>query len=165
MENIILWGGVESVWHQFLVRSLKLSTLVHSQYLDRCLDWCSRVIFPYFTQTCGFKNIWSRHIVKQLWPPDRCRRTEGRLTAKGCVISTQQERSFKWIDPSEWWWREERWTSMESLWLPAIGYWAGIQSGLTNDWEQWVWCFLSVRHPGLIPVYSCTLLFSGLRSH
>ena len=40
-------------------------------------------------------------------------------------------------------------------------------SRLTNDWEEWVWCFLSVRHPGLIPVYqknSCTLLFSGLRS-
>ena len=68
----------------------------------------------------------------------------------------------KWIDPSEWWWRKERLTSRESLWLPG-----GIQSGLTNDWVQWVWCFLSVRHPGLIPVYqknSCTLLFSGLRS-
>ena len=42
-----------------------------------------------------------------------------------------------------------------------------IQSGLTNDWEQWGWCFLPVWHPGLIPVYqknSCTLLFSGLRS-
>ena len=40
-------------------------------------------------------------------------------------------------------------------------------SRLTNDWEEWVWCFLSVRHPGLIPVHqknSCTLLFSGLRS-
>ena len=32
-------------------------------------------------------------------------------------------KSFKWIDPSEWWWREERWTSRESLWLPAIGTW------------------------------------------
>ena len=77
------------------------------------------------TQTSGFKNIRSRHLVKQLWPPDGCRKTEGRLSTtlavKGCMLSTQQERSFKWIDPSEWWWREERWTSRESLWLPAIG--------------------------------------------
>ena len=32
-------------------------------------------------------------------------------------------RTRKWIDSSEWWWREERWTSRESLWLPAIGTW------------------------------------------
>ena len=73
----------------------------------------------------GFKNIW--HLVKQLWPPDRCRRTEGwlstTLTGNGCMHSTQQERSYKWIDPSEWCWREEWWTSRESLWLPAIGTW------------------------------------------
>ena len=75
---------------------------------------------PYSTQTCGFKNIWSRHLVKQLWPPDGCRRTERRLSttlaAKGFVLlSTQQEGSFKWIDPSEWLLREEWWTSRESL--------------------------------------------------
>jgi len=93
-------------------------------------------------KTCGFKNIWSRHLVKQLWPHDGCRRTEGRLSttlaAKWCMISTQKERSFKWIDPSKWWWREEWWTSRESLW-----------------------------HPSLIPVYqmnSFTLLLLGLRS-
>ena len=42
----------------------------------------------------------------------------------------------------------------------------GIQSGFKNDWEQLVWCFPSLRHPRVIPVYhnSCTLLFSGLRS-
>ena len=42
----------------------------------------------------------------------------------------------------------------------------GIQSGFKNDWEKLVWCFLSLRHPRVIPVYhnSCTLLFSGLRS-
>ena len=28
-------------------------------------------------KTCGFKIIWSQHLVKQLWPPDGCRRTEG----------------------------------------------------------------------------------------
>ena len=54
-------------------------------------------------------------------------RTEGRLSTtlaeKGCVLSTQQKRSFKWIDPSEWWWREKWWTRRESLWLPAIGTW------------------------------------------
>ena len=45
------------------------------------------------------------------------------LAVKGCVLTTHQERSSKWIHPSEWWWREERWTSRESLWLPAIGTW------------------------------------------
>ena len=48
------------------------------------------------------------------------------------------------------------------LWVPG-----GIQSRLTDDWLQWVCCFLSVRHPGIIPVYqknSCTLLFSGIKS-
>ena len=57
------------------------------------------------------------------------------------MLSTQQERSFKWIDLSEWWWREERWTSRESL--PAISTW-GYPSGLTDVREHWVWCFLSV---------------------
>ena len=36
---------------------------------------------------------------------DGCRRTEGRLSTtlavKGCMLSTQQERSFIWIDPSD----------------------------------------------------------------
>ena len=64
-----------------------------------------------------------------------------------CVLSTQQERSLKWIDPIEWWWREERLTSRESLWIASYRY------SLTNDWKKWVWCFLSVRHSGLIPVY------------
>jgi len=74
------------------------------------------------------KHLKPTSMFKQLWPPDAdgCRRTEGQLStlaAKGCVLSTQQERSFKWIDTSEWWWREEWWTSRESLWLPAIGTW------------------------------------------
>jgi len=80
------------------------------------------------TQTCGFKNIWSRGLVKQLWPPDECIGGQGgdkstTFTAKGCVLSTQQEKSFKWTDPSEWWWKEERLTSRKRLWLPAIGTW------------------------------------------
>ena len=73
------------------------------------------------------ENIWCLRLVKQLWPPDGCRMAEGRLStslaAKGFVLTTQQERIFKWIDPSEWWWKEERWTSRESLRLPAIGMW------------------------------------------
>ena len=103
----------------------------------------------YSTQTCSFKNIWRGHLVKQLWPPDRCKRKEGQLSttlaAKGCNLSTQQVRSFKWIDPSKWWWREERLTSRESLCLLAIGTWGG-KSGLTNDEEQWVQSVLSERH-------------------
>ena len=109
-----------------------------------------------------------QHLGKQLWPPDGSRRTEGRLStslaAKEFVLSTQQERSFQWIEPSEWWWREEWWTSRESLWLPAIGPW---EYPIRDVREQWVWCFLSVCSPALIPVYrknSCTPLFSGLRS-
>ena len=140
--------------------------------LDHFVDWCSRVRFLYSKQTCSFKIIWSRHLVKQLWPPDGCRRTEGRLStslaAKGWVLSTQQGKSLKWIDPSEWWWREEWLTSRESLWLPAIGNWR-------TRYSIWVYkrlgatsvMFPSVRHPGLIPVYqknSCTLLFSSLSS-
>ena len=89
--------------------------------------WILQFRFPYSSQTCGFKNIWNQLLVKQLWPPDGSRRTEGRLSTtlagKGFVLSTQQERSFNWIDPSQWWWREEWWTSRESLWFLAIGTW------------------------------------------
>ena len=110
------------------------------------------------------KNIWSRHLVKQLWPPDRCRRTEGRLSttiaAKGCLLSTQQERALSGLiqvnDDEE---RKGGQAAIGTLGYPIWAY--------TNDWEQWVWCILSVRHPGLIPVYqknSCTPLFSCLRS-
>ena len=118
------WGG-ECVT-PVLVRSLKLSTLVHSQFLD----WCPRVRFPYSTQTRGFKNNWSRHLVKQLWPPDGCRRTEGRLSttlvAKGCGLSTQQERSFKWIDPCE----ESKGGKADCAWgYPIRAYkWLGAMS-------------------------------------
>ena len=74
---------------------------------------------PYSTQTCGFKNIWSQHPLKQLWRPDGCRRT---LAAKECVLCTQQEGGFKWIDPSERRWIEERWTSRESLMVARYRY-------------------------------------------
>jgi len=71
-------------------------------------------------------------------------------SANRCVLSTRQERRFNWIDTSEWWWREERWTSRDSPWLPDIGTWRyPIQA------YKWVW----VWHPGLIPVNqknSCT---------
>ena len=100
---------------------------------------------PYSTQTFAFKNIWSQHLVKQLWPPAECR-TKGRLSitlaAKGCVLSTQQGKSFKWIDPREWWWREERWTSRESLWSPAIGTW-----GYPIRVYKWLGAAMSVMFP------------------
>ena len=72
-------------------------------------------------------NIWSQHLVKQLWPPDGCRRTEGRLSktlaAKSCVLSTKQERSFKW-DWSKWVMMKKGLVDkLESLMLPAIGTW------------------------------------------
>ena len=90
-------------------------------------------------------------------PPLLSNPSEVQNLFKQCVLSTQQERSFKRIEPSEWWWREEWWTSRESLWLPAIGTWG---YPIRDVRERWVWCFLSARHPGLIPVYrknSCTL--------
>ena len=84
---------------------LKLSTLVRSQELNWYRGWCSRVRFPHSLQSCGFKIIWSPHLVKQLWVPNGWGRTEGRLStslaAKGFVLSTQQERSLKWMYPSE----------------------------------------------------------------
>ena len=50
------------------------------------------------------KNIWNQRLVKQLWPPDGCRRTEGRLSTslaeKGCVLSTLQERSGLMMEKS-----------------------------------------------------------------
>ena len=140
--------------------STRWLTKVKHTYPQPVTELVSRVWFPYSTQICGFKNIWSRHLVKQLWPPEEDRGAAVRNSRSERVRAFYLTR--KWIDPSEWWWREERLTNRESQWLPG-----GIQSGLTNDWEQWVWCFLSVRHLGLIPVYqknSCTLLFSGLRS-
>ena len=110
------------------------------------------------------ENIWRLRLVKQLWPPDGCRRAEGRLStslaAKGCVLTTQQERIFNWIDLSEWWWKEEMWTSRESLRLPCM-------------WRYPIRAYKLLRV--MFPVYkapephssmknSCTLLFSGLRS-
>ena len=114
------WGG-ECVT-PVLVRSLKLSTLVHS------LNWIGIQTGFHGFDSRTPTNLWfQKHLVKQLWPPGGCRRREGRLSttlaAKGCVLSTKKETSFKWIDQSEWWWREEWWTSRESLWLPAIGTW------------------------------------------
>jgi len=126
LRSLITWVISENISDfniSVLFTSLKLSTLVRSQLVNWYPNWCSRVWFPHFSQTCSFKIIWCQYLVKQLWPPGGCRRTKGRLStsfaAKGCVLYTQQERSLKWIDPSEWWWREERLTRRESLWLPA----------------------------------------------
>ena len=91
-----MWGGVESV----LVRSLGLSTASNWIGVQTGVHGLDS------TQTCGFKNIASRGLVKQLWLPDEMSRTGvGKSTtfaAKGCVLSTQQEKSFKWTGPSEW---------------------------------------------------------------
>ena len=95
-------------------------------------------------QTCGFKIIWSQDLVKQLWPPDGCRMTVN------AFYSTRKKLEVDW---SKWMMmKRERWTSRESLWLPAISTW-GYPSGLTDVREHWVWCFLSVWHQGLIPIY------------
>jgi len=149
-----LWGGVGSVWHQFslyhcpqpvtgLVSTTRNWIGVHNQKLDWCPDWCFRVQFPYSTQTFGFKNIWSRHLVQQFWPPDGCRRTERRLSttlaAKGCVLFTQEERSFKWMTMKRGMVDKQGESYGCQLYVPG-----GIQSGLTDVREQWV----SVWHRG-----------------
>jgi len=150
------WGG-ECVT-PVLVRSLKLSTLVHSQFLD----WCPRVRFPYSTQTRGFKNNWSRHLVKQLWPPDGCRRTEGRLS-KTLLNKKEVLSGLIQVKDDE----ERKGGKADCVYGCRLKVPGGIQSGLTNDWEQWVLSFSVRWHLGLIPEYqknSCPLLFSGLRS-
>ena len=103
------------------------------------------------------ENIWRLRLVKQLWPPDGCRRAEGRLStslaAKGCVLTTQQERIFKWIDLSEWWWKEERWTSRESLRLPCMWRYPIRAYKLLRE------MFPVYRHPSLIPVWRIPALY------
>ena len=63
---------------------------------------------------------------------------------------------------SKWWWREERWTSRESLWLPAIGTWRYPIQAYKRLVAMSV--LFPVCNPDLIPVYlknSGPLLFSG----
>ena len=52
------------------------------------------------------------------------------LAAKEFVLSTQQKRNFKWIQVND---DEERKGGQagRGTWRPG-----GIQTGLTNDWEQ-----------------------------
>ena len=96
-------------------------------WTEECVNTCpqpfvSRLVFtgsvPILHTNLWFQNIWSRHLVKQLWPLDGCRRTDGQLLTtfegKRCVLATLQERSLKWIDPTEPWWREEWWTSRDA---------------------------------------------------
>jgi hypothetical protein len=129
---------VACVWHKF---SLDHWSWAH---LSAASNWIGIQTGVHgFDSRTPHKPVVSKSSEPNIWLSSY-RRTEGRLSAtlsaKGCVLSTQQERSLKWIDLSEWWWREERWTSTESLWLPAaIGTWR-----YPNDWELWVWCFLSV---------------------
>ena len=64
-------------------------SLFGKDWITCCLFTFLKIIFKYFMliklhfilsavlKTCGFKIIWSQHLVKQLWPPDGCRRTEG----------------------------------------------------------------------------------------
>jgi len=42
---------------------------------------------------------------------------------KGACFLLNKKEASSGFDPSEWWWREERWASRECLWLPAIGTW------------------------------------------
>ena len=112
---------MESVWHQF---SLDHWSWAH---LSTASNWIGIQTGVHGFDSCTpHKPVVLKSSEPNIWLSSY-RRTVGRLSttlsAKGCVLSTQQERSLKWIDLSEWWWREEWWTSRESLWFPVIGTW------------------------------------------
>ena len=107
-------GALESVWHQF--------SLVKHTCPQPVTGLVFRLVFT-GSIPVPHTNLWfQKHLVKQSWPPDGCRRTEGRLkktlSEKGACFLPKKEALS---DPSEWWW-EEWWRSRESLWLLAIGY-------------------------------------------
>ena len=90
----------------------------------------SRLLFtgsiPLFNTNLWFQIIWSWHLVKQITWRDGCRRKRGgcqQLSQRKGACLQLNKKEAKWIDPSEFWWREERWTNRESLWLPVIGTW------------------------------------------
>ena len=124
------------------------------QQLDWCPDWCSVL----------HTNLWfQKHLVRQLWQPDGCRRTEGRLSttlaAKGCVLSTQQERSFKWIDLSEWWWEKKHGESL----FATIGTWRypiRTYKSLGAISMMFPGCKAPRSHSSLFQKFSCTLYYS-----
>ena len=90
----------------------------------------SRLLFtgsiPLFNTNLWFQIILSWHLVKQITWRDGCRRKRGgcqQLSQRKGACLQLNKKEAKWIDPSEFWWREERWTNRESLWLPVIGTW------------------------------------------
>ena len=111
-----------SVWHQF--------SLDHCRHLSAASNWIgvqtgvhglySRTPHTPVVSKTSEADIWLSCYDHHLTDVGGLSTS---LTGKESVLSTQQERSLKWIDPSEWWWIGEWWTSRESLWLPAIGTW------------------------------------------
>ena len=140
----------------------KIEYVVYSNWID-IQNGASRVRFPHSTQTFGFKNILSQHLVRQLWQPDGCRRKEGRLSttlaAKECMLSTHQERSFRWIDPSEWWWEKKHGESL----VATIGTWRypiRTYKSLGAMSMMYPVCKAPRSHSSLFQKFSCTLYYS-----
>ena len=82
------WGG-ECVT-PVLVRSLKLSPLVHSQWLDWCPDWCSRVRFLY-----------SRTFKADIWLSSYDHLTDVGGQKGGCQQLSQRKCAFFLLDKKE----------------------------------------------------------------
>ena len=85
---------------------------------------------PVLHTNLWLKSIWSRHLVNRLSSYDHLtdvgRQRDGSQQLserKGAYFLLNKKEALSWIAPSEWWWRDEWWTSRESLWLPAIGTW------------------------------------------
>ena len=98
-RGFVGWGG-ECVT-PVLVRSLKLSTLVHAS------NWIGVQTGVHgFDSRTPHKPVISKTSEADIWLSSYDHLTDvgglsTTLAAKGCVLSTQQERSYKWIDPSE----------------------------------------------------------------
>ena len=119
---ILMWGGVESVWHQFSLAHL--STASNWIGVQTCVHgFDSRTPHKPVVSKTSEADIWLSsydHLTDVWGQRGGCQQLSQR---KGeCVLLNKKEASSG-IDPSKWWWREEWWTRRESLCLPAIGTW------------------------------------------
>ena len=112
-----------SVWHQFsFAHWYKASNWIGVQIGLHEFD--SRISHKPVVSKTSEADIWLSsydHLT------DVCRRKSSGCQqlsqCKGACFLLNKKEASSGIDPSEWWWREERRTSRESLWLPAIVNW------------------------------------------
>ena len=127
-----------------------------------CDIFCGKCVTPALVSwlvkhTCAqpVTGLVSRLVFTELIPPDGCRRTERRLSttlaAKGCVLSTQQERS--WGYPI----RAYRWLGAMRLMFPALyilrpkknlRQLESCQPSSQNEWSVDEWMCCQITTPG-----------------